>query len=323
MSFPQERLRRLRRTESLRNLVAETSLSPEKLILPLFVRSGEKIEQPVASMPGVAQLSIDRAIDAARKAESAGVGGVILFGIPSAKDEEGSEASDPDGIIPCALRALRENTSRLVLVADVCLCEYTSHGHCGVLNAKKEVRNDATLDPLAQAALAYAQAGADWVAPSDMMDGRIGVIRRALDANGFQETSILSYAAKYCSAFYGPFRDAAGSAPQFGDRRSYQMDPRNSREALREAELDLEEGADILMVKPALAYLDVIHEMRRRFQKPIAAYSVSGEFSMVESAAELGRIDRRKAILEILTSIRRAGADIILTYWASEVSDWL
>jgi porphobilinogen synthase len=322
MSYPIRRPRRLRRTETLRTLSRETSLSPRNLILPLFVRPGEGVREPVASMPGVDRLSIDAAVQECSEARAAGVRAVILFGIPERKDPLGSEAYAANGIIPRAIAAIKEASPDLSVWADVCLCEYTDHGHCGI-PIGGEIDNDATLPLLARAAVAYAKAGADVVAPSDMMDGRVAAIRDALDAEGCIQTVICSYAVKYASAFYGPFREAAGSTPQFGDRRSYQMDPANVREALREVALDLEEGADLVMVKPALPYLDVIRRVRARYDVPIAAYQVSGEYAMIVAAARNGWIERERAILESLIGIRRAGADLILTYFAKEAAAWL
>ncbi|TMQ65194.1 MAG: porphobilinogen synthase [Candidatus Eisenbacteria bacterium] len=319
MTYPQTRLRRLRATPALRALARETSLTAADLVQPLFVCHGEKVRRPVASMPGQAQLSVDEAAREAEALAKAGVGGVILFGLPATKDPEGREAYDEKGIIPKALRALREAAPDLLLWADVCLCEYTDHGHCGILNGD-QVDNDRTLPLLARASVAYAAAGADLIAPSDMMDGRVGAIRRALDEAGHAGTPIVAYSAKYASAFYGPFREAAESAPKFGNRCGYQMDPANSDEALREVALDLEEGADMVMVKPALPYLDVIRRVKDRFGVPVAAYSVSGEFAMIRAAAENGWLDGERAALETLTSIRRAGADVILTYFAKEIA---
>jgi porphobilinogen synthase len=319
MAFPQQRMRRLRANERLRDMVRETRLSVDQLIYPLFVRHGRGVRHEIASMPGCAQLSPDLLVDEAAEAAGLGVPAVILFGIPESKDPEGSEAYADDGIVPTAVRALKKARPDLLVWADVCLCEYTSHGHCGLLRGQ-EVDNDATLELLGRAAVAYARAGADVIAPSDMMDGRVGAIRRALDEAGFQSAPICSYAAKYASAFYGPFRDAAGSVPQFGDRRGYQMDPANSDEALREVALDLEEGADIVMVKPAVPYLDVIRRVKDRFGAPVAAYHVSGEFAMIKAAAERGWIDERRVMLETLTSIARAGADMILTYFAKDAA---
>jgi len=324
MSFPFHRPRRLRRTARLRAMVRETSLAPAHLIQPLFVHSGEGRRTEIASMPGQARLSPDLVAEEAARLDRLGVGGAILFGIPDVKDAIGSGAADPDGVVPRAIRAAKEAAPALPIWADVCLCDYTDHGHCGRLGDGGAVDNDATLPLLARAAVTYAAAGADVVAPSDMMDGRVGEIRDALDEAGFAETvAICSYAAKYASAFYGPFREAAGSAPAFGDRRAYQMDPANVREALREVELDLDEGADLVMVKPALAYLDVVRVVRETFDVPVAAYAVSGEFSMVKAAAERGWIDGDAVAREILLSIRRAGADVILTYFASELAERL
>ncbi|HEU4333498.1 MAG TPA: porphobilinogen synthase [Candidatus Eisenbacteria bacterium] len=322
MTFPTTRLRRFRATPALRALVRETTLGPGDLVAPLFVCHGKGVRRPIASMPGHAQLSVDAAVTEARELAALGVGGVILFGIPETKDAVGSEGYAANGIVPTALRAMKEAGLDLVLWADVCLCEYTDHGHCGVLRGDR-VDNDLTLELLAKTAISHAQAGADAVAPSDMMDGRVGAIRRALDENGLPETPIVSYTAKYASAFYGPFREAAESAPQFGDRRGYQMDPANSDEALREVALDLEEGADMVMVKPALPYLDVIRRVKERFGVPVAAYNVSGEYSMLKAAAERGWLDGPRAALESLTSIRRAGADVILTYHAKEIAPLL
>jgi len=319
MTFPTTRLRRFRATPALRALVRETTLEPGDLVAPLFVCHGEKIRRPIASMPGQAQLSVDEAVREAEELARLGVGGVILFGIPEKKDAVGSEGYAKDGIVPRALRAMRAAAPGLTLWADVCLCEYTDHGHCGVL-AGDRVDNDKSLPLLARAAVAYAEAGADIVAPSDMMDGRVGAIRKALDAAGLSETPLVSYAAKYASAFYGPFREAAGSAPQFGDRRGYQMDPSNGDEALREVALDLEEGADMVMVKPALPYLDIVRRVKERFGVPVAAYNVSGEYSMLKAAAERGWLDGERAALETLTAIRRAGADVIVTYHAKEIA---
>jgi porphobilinogen synthase len=319
MAFPVQRKRRLRATESLRSLVRETRLSPAQFILPLFVAPGEGVRKEIGSMPGNCQLSIDQLLKECADVESLGIGGIILFGIPETKDEQASGAYDDNGIVQSAVRALKSEYPKLVVITDVCNCEYTSHGHCGKV-VDGEVDNDATLEWLAKTAVSHARAGADIVAPSDMMDGRVAAIRKALDDNGFQKTPILSYAAKFASVFYGPFREAAESAPQFGDRRSYQMDPANAREAIHEMELDVEEGADMLMVKPALPYLDIIREARSRFNVPIAAYQVSGEFSMIMAAARNGWLDGERAIVESLTSIHRAGAGIILTYFAKEAA---
>ena len=324
MSFPQQRPRRLRRTETIRRMVRETRLSPDNLVAPLFVCTGANVRREIAAMPGCYQLSPDLIVEEVRELVGVGVPGVILFGIPDHKDSEGRNAADDEGPVPTALRALRSEFPGLSIWADVCLCEYTDHGHCGPIemgtDGRPEVSNDAALPRLTDAALAYARAGADIVAPSDMMDGRVGAIRTALDAAGRDDVVIVSYAAKYASAFYGPFREAAGSAPAFGDRRSYQMDPANAREALKEVALDLDEGADIVMIKPALAYLDVIWRVKERFDVPVAAYNVSGEYSMVKAAGRLGWLDESRAAIEILTGIRRAGADIILTYFAKEVA---
>ena len=320
--FPAARPRRLRRTEALRRLVRETRVTAEQLVQPLFVVPGTGVERPIASMPGIAQQSVDRVAEQCRRLVDVGVPGVILFGIPERKDATGSGATSADGIIPRALAAIRKAAPGLVLVTDVCLCEYTDHGHCGVVR-DGDVDNDATLPLLAAEALAHARAGADVVAPSDMMDGRVAAIRRELDDAGFQSVAILAYAAKAASAYYGPFREAAGSAPKFGDRRSYQMDGANRREARREIALDVEEGADAVMVKPALAYLDVIREARDRFDLPIAAYNVSGEYAMVKAASANGWIDEKRIVLETLTSIVRAGADFVLTYHAGEAARWL
>ncbi len=320
--FPEYRPRRLRRTAALRRLVRETTLSPSQLVLPLFVRPGANLRKPVASMPGVSQTSVDEMLRDATAAARAGVGGVILFGIPDTKDATGSEAWNESGPVAEGVRALKRELPELVVVTDVCLCEYTDHGHCGVL-ANGDVDNDATLELLAREALAHARAGADMVAPSDMMDGRVAAIRRTLDASGFTQTAIMSYAAKYASAFYGPFRDAAESAPRSGDRKSYQMDPANVEEALREVRLDIAEGADIVMVKPAGPALDVVRRVKDATGYPVAAYQVSGEYAMIQAAAERGWIDGARAMMESLLGIRRAGADIILTYFAVAAADEL
>jgi porphobilinogen synthase len=317
MSYPDERPRRLRRGERLRAMVRETSLSPANLIYPLFVAPGEGLRREIASLPGCYHLSVDQVGREAEEVEKLGIGGVILFGLPSAKDPVGSEGYADDGVVQQAVRAIRAACKELLVVTDVCLCEYTSHGHCGVVE-DGEVQNDPTLKLLARMALSHAKAGAHVVAPSDMMDGRVGAIREALDDAGFASLPILAYAAKYASAFYGPFREAADSAPQFGDRRGYQMDPANVREALREVRLDVEEGADIVMVKPALPYLDVIRAVAESFDRPVAAYNVSGEYAMVKAAAAKGWVDEQRMMREILTSIRRAGADVILTYHAKD-----
>jgi len=322
MSFPIHRPRRLRRTEALRGLVRETRLTTAGMIYPMFVCPGTKVRQEVTSMPGIRQQSVDQVLEECRGVESLGLPGIILFGLPESKDPKGESSLKADGVVQRAIDAIRRANLKLVVITDVCLCEYTDHGHCGVIE-NGEVANDSTLAILAEQALSHARAGADIVAPSDMMDGRVAAIRTKLDANGFQDVAILSYAAKYCSAFYGPFREAAQSAPQFGDRRSYQMDPANAREALREVALDLEEGADIIMVKPALPYLDVVQRVRERFDVPVAAYNVSAEFSMVKAAAQKGWIDEERIVLEILTSIQRAGASIVLTYHAKDAARWL
>ena len=322
MPFPIHRPRRLRRTEALRGFVRETRLSRRSLIYPLFVCPGAQVKNEIKSMPGNYRWSVDLLVEECRSAADLGIPAVILFGIPESKDEVGSGAYDPDGIVQRAVRALKKALPDLIVICDACLDEYTSHGHCGLIK-DGEIDNDSTLPLLAKTALTQVEAGADMVAPSDMMDGRVGAIRRELDAHGHSQIPILAYAAKYASAFYGPFREAADSAPKFGDRKSYQMDPANQREAMREIALDLEEGADIIMVKPALPYLDIITHARREFDVPIAAYQVSGEFSLIEAAARLGWIDRERTILEALTSIRRAGADIILTYYAKEVAPLL
>jgi porphobilinogen synthase len=323
MAFPQTRLRRLRRTDVLRDLVRETELSTARLVAPLFVEAGLDGREPVASMPGVERLSLSQAVEEAGELAALGIPGVLLFGIPADKDAEGSGAWDDEGVVALAVRAIKKAHPELLVITDVCLCEYTSHGHCGVLRADGTVENDGTVELLARAALSHARAGADIVAPSDMMDGRVGAIRRELDGEGFEDVALMAYSAKFASAFYGPFREAAGCAPSFGDRRAYQMDPGNAREAVREAVLDEDEGADILIVKPALAYLDVIAAIRAASRLPIAAYNVSGEYAMVKIAAAAGAIDERSVVLETLTSIRRAGADIIITYHAKDAAKWL
>lgn len=319
MSFPVQRPRRLRRSAVLRRMVQENRLGLEGIIEPLFVCPGEGVRKPIDAMPGCAQLSVDLLVEECRKSHALGIPSIILFGIPSHKDAVGSEAYAEDGIVPQAIRAVKAAVPELFVWADVCLCEFTDHGHCGVLRGN-EVDNDATLPLLVRESVVCTRAGADGIAPSDMMDGRVGAIRDGLDGAGFQNTPIMSYAAKYASAFYGPFREAAESAPKFGDRRGYQMDPANVREAMREIELDLQEGADIIMVKPALAYLDVIHAARERFDVPIAAYNVSGEYAMVRAAARNGWVDEDRMVLEILMSIRRAGADMVLTYFARDLA---
>ena len=313
------RPRRLRRTSAIRGLVRETHLTPDGFIYPLFVCEGRGIRREVPSMPGVCQLSVDEAVEEAAAAQADGVPGVLLFGIPDSKDATGSGAADSDAAVQSAVRELKREVPDLIVITDVCLCEYTSHGHCGILDGE-EIVNDVTVSHLAQVALSHAAAGADFVAPSDMMDGRVAAIRQALDDAGFEHVGIMSYAAKYCSAFYGPFRDAADSTPQFGDRRSHQMDPANVEEALREVETDLAEGADIVIVKPALTYLDVVAKVKTRFGQPTAAYHVSGEYAMLKAAAANGWIDEPRAMLETLTAIRRAGADIIITYYAREAA---
>ena len=322
MPFPIHRLRRLRSSEALRRLVRETRLHPAQFILPLFVCPGEGIRREISSMPGNYQMSADEIVKECEQVAALGVGGVILFGLPESKDEWASGAYADDGIVQRAVRAAKSAVPSLLVVTDVCNCEYTSHGHCGKI-VDGDVDNDATLEWLAASAVSHARAGADIVAPSDMMDGRVAAIRKALDAGGFTKIPILSYAAKFASVFYGPFREAAESAPQFGDRRGYQMDPANGREAMREIELDIEEGADMIMVKPALAYLDLIWQARQRFDVPIAAYQVSGEFSMIIAAARNGWIDQERAMMETLTAIHRAGADIILTYFAKAAARML
>jgi porphobilinogen synthase len=322
MSYPTHRPRRLRRNEALRNLVRETRLTTANLIYPMFVFPGTKVRQEVSSMPGVYQQSVDQIVEEAREVESLGIPGTILFGLPETKDPRGVSSLHAQGVVQRAIEAIRKAKLNLLVITDVCLCEYTDHGHCGIVE-DGEIANDATLEILAQQALSHARAGADIVAPSDMMDGRVAAIRKMLDANKFENIAILSYAAKYCSGFYGPFREAAQSAPQFGDRRSYQMDPANAREALKEVAMDLEEGADMVMVKPALAYLDVIRRVRDHFDVPVAAYNVSGEYSMVKAAAKNGWLDEKRMVLEILTGIQRAGADILLTYHAKDVARWL
>ena len=323
MAFPTTRPRRLRSNPVWRRMVAETHLSVDDLIYPLFVVPGENVHNPVASMPGVAQLSIDRLVAECKSAFLLGVPAVILFGIPEHKDPVGSEGYAEDGIVPRAIRALKQEVPDLLVWADVCLCEYTSHGHCGVLDEGGNVLNDETLPLLAKASVAYARAGADAVAPSDMMDGRVAAIREALDEAGFLNTPIVAYSAKFASGFYGPFRDAAGSTPAFGDRRAYQMDPPNGEEALREVELDIEEGADIVMVKPAGPYLDVVRRVKDAFGMPTAAYQVSGEYSLIKAAAANGWIDEKRVAMESLIGIKRAGADMILTYFAPDVARWL
>jgi len=322
MQFPDYRPRRLRRTENFRRMIRETTLSVDDLILPLFTVGGKNVKNPIDSMPGQFHLSVDNLVATARSVRELGIPAVILFGIPDRKDPLGTRAYAGDGIVQKAVRAIKEKVPGLAVITDVCLCQYTDHGHCGMVE-KGEIDNDASLDLLARTALSHAQAGADMVAPSDMMDGRVGLIRETLDEEGFSQIPIMSYAAKYCSAFYGPFRDAAHSAPQFGDRRTYQMDPGNAVEAIREANLDVTEGADILMVKPALPYLDIIYRIREEFDLPVAAYNVSGEYAMIKAADKMGWIDGKKVMMETLTGIKRAGADMILTYFAIEAAEAL
>jgi porphobilinogen synthase len=322
MTFPRHRPRRLRRSEALRGFVRETRLTTGGLVYPMFACPGTKVRTEVSSMPGIYQQSADQIVEECREVAGLGIPAVILFGLPEHKDELASEAYDANGAVQRSIEAIRKAKLDLLVITDVCLCEYTSHGHCGVIKGE-EVLNDPSVALLADAALSHARAGADIVAPSDMMDGRVGAIREKLDENGFENIAILSYAAKYCSAFYGPFREAAQSSPQFGDRRSYQMDPANAREALREVALDLEEGADMIMVKPAMPYLDVIQRVREKFDVPVAAYNVSGEYAMVKAAVQRGWLDEKRVVLEILTGIQRAGADMILTYHAKDVARWL
>jgi porphobilinogen synthase len=323
MPFPQTRLRRLRASHALRGLVRETRLDPADFVYPMFVAHGVDRREPIPTMPGIDHLSIAHAVGEAGEAASLGIPAVLLFGLPAAKDEEGSGAWDEEGIVQLATRAIKEAHPELLVIADLCLCEYTSHGHCGVVRSDGGVDNDATLELLARTAISQARAGADIIAPSDMMDGRVGAIRAALDEDGLTDTPILAYSAKFASVFYGPFREAADSAPAFGDRRGYQMDPANGNEAVREARLDVEEGADILMVKPALPYLDLIRRIKDETALPLAAYNVSGEYAMVKAAAMAGYLDERATVLETLTSIRRAGADIIITYHAKDAARWL
>jgi porphobilinogen synthase len=322
MGFPATRMRRLRSTELLRGMVRETELAASHLIYPMFVSAGAAGRTPIPSMPGIDHLSIDAAVEEARSVQALGIPAVLLFGLPATKDEVGSGAWDDEGIVQLATRAIKGACPDLLVICDLCLCEYTTHGHCGVL-AGNTVDNDATLELLARTAVAQARAGADAVAPSDMMDGRVGALRSALDDEGLTDTPIIAYSAKFASAFYGPFREAADSAPAFGDRRGYQMDPANAREAVREAELDVAEGADVIMVKPALPYLDVIRRVKDATGLPVAAYNVSGEYAMIKAAAERGLLDERAAVLEALTGIRRAGADIVITYHAKDVARWL
>jgi porphobilinogen synthase len=324
MAFPQTRLRRLRRTGALRDLVRETELAPGHLVQPLFVALAQNSpREPIAAMPGIDRLSIGAAVEEARELQALGLPAVLLFGIPAEKDDEGTGAYDDEGVVQLATRAIKDACPDLLVIADVCLCEYTSHGHCGLLRADGAVDNDATIDLLARTAVSQARAGADMVAPSDMMDGRVGAIRAELDGEGLTDTAIVAYSAKMASAFYGPFREAAGSTPSFGDRRAYQMDGANPDEAVREALLDRDEGADVLMVKPALPYLDVVRRVKDATHMPVAAYNVSGEYAMVKAAAAAGFLDERAAALEALTSIRRAGADIVVSYHAKDAATWL
>jgi porphobilinogen synthase len=323
MAFPQTRLRRLRTSHELRGLVRETRLDPADLIYPMFIAHGIDRREPIESMPGIDRLSIAHAVEEGGQAAQLGIPAVLLFGLPASKDDEGSGAWDDEGVIQLATRAIKEAHPDLIVVTDLCLCEYTSHGHCGVVRPDGRVDNDATLDLLARTAVSQARAGADLIAPSDMMDGRVGFIRSALDEDGYTETPILAYSAKFASAFYGPFREAADSAPSFGDRRSYQMDPANGSEAVREAGLDVQEGADIVMVKPALPYLDLIRRIKEATDMPLAAYNVSGEYAMIKAAAAQGWLDERAAVLEALTGVRRAGADLVITYHAKDVATWL
>ena len=324
MAFPIHRLRRTRRTAGLRGLVRETELSPSDFIYPIFVIAGEDVRNPIASMPGIFQLSINHAVEEARRAHTLGIPGVLLFGIPNEKDEAASGAYDPEGVVQLATRAIKDALPELLVVTDVCLCEYMSHGHCGVVDRERgEILNDVSVELLARTASSQAEAGADIVAPSDMMDGRVAALRSELDREGHEDVPVMAYSAKYASAFYGPFREAAESAPQFGDRRGYQMDPGNAREALREVALDVEEGADVIMVKPALPYLDVIRRVRESTDLPVAAYNVSGEYSMLKAAVQNGWLDEERAVLEALTGIKRAGAEIIISYHAPEVARWL
>lgn len=322
MMFPEYRARRLRKNESVRSLVRETTLSVDDLIYPLFIVEGKNIKEEIKSMPGIFRYSLDRVLDEVRASLDLGLKAFLLFGIPAKKDEAGSSAYAREGIIQRAVKTLKDRFPQAVIITDVCMCEYTSHGHCGIIKGG-EVDNDLTLEQLARIAVSHARAGADWVAPSDMMDGRVARIREALDEAGFSQVAIMSYAVKYCSSFYGPFREAAESAPQFGDRRSYQMDPANAREALREALMDVEEGADIIMVKPAMPYLDIIRMLRENLHHPIAAYQVSGEYSMLKAAASLGFLDEERVMWESLISIKRAGADLIISYFAKKVAESL
>jgi porphobilinogen synthase len=323
MPFPATRLRRLRQTGVLRGMVRETELTPQHLVLPLFVQLGEDERTPIEAMPGVERLSISHAVEEAGAAHALGIPAVLLFGIPAQKDEQASGAYDDEGVVQLAVRAMKEAHPELVVITDVCLCAYTSHGHCGVVREDGVIDNDVSLELLAKTAISHAEAGADAVAPSDMMDGRVGALRSQLDAEGHTGTPIVAYSAKFASAFYGPFREAADSAPAFGDRRTYQMDPPNAEEAVREALLDVEEGADVVMVKPALPYLDVVRRVKEATRVPVAAYNVSGEYAMIEAAAAAGYLDRKSAVLETLLGIRRAGADIVITYHAKDAAEWL
>jgi porphobilinogen synthase len=323
VAFPATRLRRLRKTGVLRDMVRETDLTPSHLVQPLFVQLGERERTPVEAMPGVERLSISQAVQEAGEIHALGVPAVLLFGVPAAKDEEASGAYDDEGVVQLAVRAMKEAHPELVVITDVCLCAYTSHGHCGVVLEDGSVDNDLSLELLARTALSHARAGGDAVAPSDMMDGRVGALRAQLDSEGFKDLPILAYSAKFASAYYGPFREAADSAPAFGDRRSYQMDPANAEEAVREAMLDVSEGADVVMVKPALPYLDVVRRVKEATRVPVAAYNVSGEYAMVKAAAAAGHIEERAVVLETLTSIRRAGADIVISYHSKEAAKWL
>ena len=319
MPFPLHRLRRLRRSESLRRMVRETHLTVDSLIYPIFICPGENVNYPIDSMPGVCRLSVDQSVEVCREVVDLGIPAVMLFGVPEYKDNYGSEAYAENGVVQKAIRAIKEATPDLIVIGDVCLCGYTDHGHCGIISEEK-VENDSTLDLLARIALSQVKAGVDIVAPSDMMDGRVGAIRNVLDKEDFMQIPIMAYSDKYSSAYYGPFRDAAESSPKFGDRRSYQMDPGNTNEALREVELDLEEGSDIIMIKPALAYLDVIYRVKTTFQVPLAAYNVSGEYAMIKAAGKMGWIDEESIVFESLTAIKRAGADLILTYFARDIA---
>ena len=323
MPFPQTRMRRLRATHALRGLVRETHLSPSDFVYPMFVAHGIDKREPIKEMPGIDHLSIDHAVEEANEAQQLGIPAVLLFGLPATKDEAGSGAYDDEGIVQLATKAIKQAHPEMIVITDLCLCEYTSHGHCGVVRSDGTVDNDQTLDLLNRTAISQARAGADIIAPSDMMDGRVGTIRQALDDEDFTDTPIMAYSAKFASAFYGPFRIAADSAPAFGDRRSYQMDPANGSEAIRETKLDIEEGADIVMVKPALPYLDLVRRIKDETEMPLAAYNVSGEYSMIKAAANAGYLDERTAVLEALTGIRRAGADIVITYHAKDAARWL